>query len=60
MQIPVVDLDIQGKYLRTIGLQKDIDGTIFAILRMSDGPMVLKLLSIFCQKDTNGKMELCR
>ena len=38
MQTPVVDLDIQGKYLRTIGLQKDIDGTIFAILRMSDGP----------------------
>ena len=56
MQIPVVDLDIQGKYLRTIGLQKDTDGTIFAILRVSDGPYGSgSYYPYFAKKDTNGK-----
>ena len=56
MQTAAVDLDIQGKYLRTIGLQKDIDGTIFAILRMSDGPYGSgSYYPYFAKKDTNGK-----
>lgn len=56
MQTPAVDLDIQGKYLRTLGLQKDTDGTIFAILRMSDGPYGSgSYYPYFAKKDTNGK-----